>query len=141
MFLDTLSAVILRLCDLYNWSLDDAATKCDIDPIQFWHITQRKWVPTINTLELLCAGFQVSPNDLLVAPAPVQELSFRIPMNVTQCLGRRVGSSYTVYPLCPQCGCSFEREFQSFCDRCGQRLCWRGYSRVEIVFLDKKGKR
>ncbi len=29
------------------------------------------------------------------------------------------------YPVCPQCGLTLDREYQVFCDRCGQRLMWR----------------
>ena len=35
---------------------------------------------------------------------------------------RALGDSY--FPVCPNCNCTLEREFQSYCDRCGQRLSW-----------------
>ena len=31
------------------------------------------------------------------------------------------------YPICPRCRTSLEREYQSFCDRCGQALSWKKY--------------
>lgn len=31
----------------------------------------------------------------------------------------------TYYPVCPRCKRTFEREYQKFCDRCGQRLAWK----------------
>ena len=29
-----------------------------------------------------------------------------------------------VYPVCPQCGRSLDREYMSFCNCCGQKLSW-----------------
>lgn len=57
-------------------------------------------------------------------------LAFRIPMPVTQL--RLLGRD-GAYPLCPQCRITMEREYQRFCDRCGQRLDWRGYKRAQII--------
>jgi hypothetical protein len=39
------------------------------------------------------------------------------------------------YPICPRCDCSFERDYQSFCDRCGQRLGWRGYGKATLRYV------
>lgn len=32
------------------------------------------------------------------------------------------------FPICPGCGCTLEREYQCFCDRCGQHLDWSDFS-------------
>lgn len=37
------------------------------------------------------------------------------------------------FPLCPQCGLPLEREYQSFCDRCGQKLSWKHLNRVPVI--------
>ncbi|MCD8342517.1 MAG: hypothetical protein LUC87_10325 [Clostridiales bacterium] len=29
------------------------------------------------------------------------------------------------YCICPRCGAVLEREYQGYCDGCGQRLDWR----------------
>ena len=50
--------------------------------------------------------------------------AFRRPMPVQ---GRRLFRNGEAYPVCPQCGLTLEREYQAFCDRCGQRLAWRGF--------------
>lgn len=42
-------------------------------------------------------------------------------------------SSGEMYPLCPQCRIPLDREYQRFCDRCGQRLDWKGYRRARIL--------
>ena len=50
--------------------------------------------------------------------------SFRQPMPVTDIhFFRGLGS----YPVCPRCKLTLDREYQRFCDRCGQRLDWLHY--------------
>ena len=56
--------------------------------------------------------------------------SFRVPMAVAEILLLKNGDAYAV---CPQCHRSLEREYQRFCDRCGQALDWRSYSKALIV--------
>lgn len=64
------------------------------------------------------------------SPRPAQ--AFRVPMTVTQ--ARWIRNDGT-YPVCPQCSISLEREYQRFCDRCGQRLGWKGYmKRAQIIY-------
>ena len=53
--------------------------------------------------------------------AVTEMLSYRSPRLVRRVLQTDNGNTY---PICPRCNCSFEREFVSFCDRCGQRLGW-----------------
>lgn len=63
----------------------------------------------------------------------LQELDFRIcrPVTAVQCL--RLNNRMTSFPICPKCGCTFEREYQSFCDRCGQRLDWSDFEKAVLV--------
>lgn len=58
------------------------------------------------------------------------ELRFRQPMAVREVLAFRTGDSY---PVCPQCGITMEREYQHFCDRCGQRLDWVDFRHAQIL--------
>ena len=37
------------------------------------------------------------------------------------------------YPVCPRCGVTFEREFQAYCDRCGQYLDWERFGQKTLV--------
>ena len=50
--------------------------------------------------------------------------SYRFPMEVTEIFSYK--GKYN-YPICPRCKISLEREYQSYCDRCGQALSWRKY--------------
>lgn len=67
--------------------------------------------------------------ELMIAP------TYRIP---------RLVKKICVYPdeclfgVCPRCGISVEREFQSFCDRCGQKLDWSQLNKAEWVWVGGK---
>ena len=57
-------------------------------------------------------------------------LGYRQPMEVRELV--RYGSG-GLFPVCPRCGSAMEREYQGYCDRCGQRLNWRGLRRARII--------
>lgn len=52
------------------------------------------------------------------------------PMRVRQIL--QLPSGHT-YPICPACKITLEREFQSYCDRCGQYLNWNQFGKAAII--------
>ena len=39
----------------------------------------------------------------------------------------------TGYYVCPGCNITFEREYQAYCDRCGQKLAWNMLNKGKIV--------
>ena len=41
------------------------------------------------------------------------------------------GDEYICY-CCPRCNISLDREFISFCDRCGQKLDWTKYRQAKL---------
>ena len=58
-----------------------------------------------------------------------EALSYRSPMPVSAM--RRYGAGTMCFPVCPRCSCAMEREYQAYCDRCGQCLSWKGPRTVE----------
>lgn len=64
-------------------------------------------------------------------------MAFREPMPVTHIRCFRYLSGVTGFPVCPQCGRTMEREYQSYCDRCGQRLDWDNFSKATIILPQK----
>lgn len=50
--------------------------------------------------------------------------SYRFPREVTE---KFLYKGEYSYPICPRCKITLEREYQSFCDRCGQALSWKKY--------------
>ena len=52
---------------------------------------------------------------------------YRSPMPISEYILYENYLERSVFYLCPRCDISLEREFQSCCDRCGQRLDWKHY--------------
>ena len=59
-----------------------------------------------------------------------KQISYRIPLLVTQIV---VYQNKQAFPVCPKCKMPIEREYQSYCDRCGQYLNWNNYNDAEII--------
>lgn len=59
-------------------------------------------------------------------------LSYREPMLVSYLQAIPFLGGYTTYPICPRCESSMEREYVSYCDRCGQALDW---SKIHIASI------
>ena len=59
------------------------------------------------------------------------ELSYRLPLPVKEIL--LLGNRDT-FPICPSCNITLEREYQSFCDRCGQRLNWDSFENADVIY-------
>ena len=38
------------------------------------------------------------------------------------------------FPVCPRCRTPLEREYQAFCDRCGQKLGWEKYEEITPTY-------
>ena len=63
-------------------------------------------------------------------------LSYRTPMSVSD-VAQFPGNNF--YPRCPRCLLTMEREYQSYCDRCGQALNWKGYAKaLHLIILKFK---
>ena len=58
--------------------------------------------------------------------------TYRIPMRVEEI---HLFRGEDAYPVCPRCHLTMEREYQSYCDRCGQVLSWKGYSKARVVSM------
>ncbi len=137
MFLANLSASILRLCDSLKLSYEAAFERCDLSSRYFGDIARGKTAPTILSLEKLCVGFDLTPNDLLIPSSIWQEMTFRTSMPVTHIRCFRCLDGITGFPVCPRCGITMEREYQTYCDRCGQCLDWKNFSKATIILPQK----
>ena len=56
-------------------------------------------------------------------------ITYRIPLPVTKV----IAFTSTTYPVCPRCDLSLDREYMSFCDRCGQRLNWDYLEHAKVI--------
>ena len=59
--------------------------------------------------------------------------AYRSPMAVTAVRCYPNCPNLFTYPLCPRCAFPMEREYQRFCDHCGQALDWRNLSKAIVV--------
>ena len=137
MFSKKLSSSVLSICDSGDLSYEAAAELCDLSSRYFGDIARGKTAPTILTLEKLCVGFDLTPNDFLIPSDIWREMSFRKPMSVAQIRCFHSICGLTGFPVCPQCGRTLEREYQPYCDRCGQCLDWKDFSKATIILPQK----
>ena len=63
--------------------------------------------------------------------------SYRIKMPVREVMVFKNGDGYYI---CPRCDITLDREFVAYCDRCGQRLGWKGYRKAKVVHPGRKRK-
>ncbi len=137
MFLDNLSTSVLRLCVENKLSYEAASERCDLSSRYFGDIARGKTAPTIHTLEKLCVGFDRTPNELLIPSLIRTPISFRDPMPVTHIRCYRWAHGLTGFPVCPRCAITLDREYQSYCDRCGQHLDWSNFHKATIILPPK----
>ena len=45
------------------------------------------------------------------------------------------------YPTCPSCGFGVEREYQNYCEVCGQRLLWNRFAKGKVTVKRFMGKK
>ena len=64
--------------------------------------------------------------ELLLSP------TYRRPWKVKVVYTYRWGAEF---PRCPRCWTTMEREYQLFCDHCGQRLNWSRFDDVEVQYI------
>lgn len=59
-----------------------------------------------------------------------EAVTYRTPLPVTEMMRFPNGD---IFPICPRCGITLARAYQRYCDRCGQCLDWKGFSRAKII--------
>ena len=140
MFLDNLSANLLHICETRKLSYEAASEQCHISSRYFGSIVRGQTAPTVLTLEKVCMGLDLTPNDLLISTDIMKEMDFQEPMNVTQirCFQESCPCGHTSFPVCPRCNTALEREYQVNCDHCGQRLNWKSFSKATVILCSGK---
>ena len=130
MFSKQLAEAVLRFCESQKLTYETASELCDISPRFFGSIARGQVAPSINTLEKICMGFGKMPNELLGFSTEKEELSYRIDMSVTH----YERFQYDILcPVCPRCAKCLDREYQRYCDSCGQKLNWDMYTRSALA--------
>ena len=102
--------------------------------------------PSAGLVFRLSKALQLSMGDLMmekvkgfitipqVTQAPSTDAeTYRCPMPVTEVRRYPSFPELFTYPLCPRCTFPLEREYQRFCNNCGQALDWRMLSQATVV--------
>ena len=113
---------IIEIRKSKNLTQEKLALESEISLSYLRLIEHGKANPTINELlkisHALNFDFQ-NPFSVNLASSKL----FRIPMPVTDIIFLGNNS----FSVCPRCHNSLERDFQTFCDRCGQALLWKDF--------------
>lgn len=131
MFSENLSVFLLQYCKRMELSQEKLAERCGVSVRYIGRIICRHSVPTITVLEKLCVSLHMTPNDLLLSMA-IGSPSYRQPMEVTT-FYQLPGED--VYGVCPRCRAIIDREYQAYCDSCGQQLSWKRVSKATFLPL------
>lgn len=65
--------------------------------------------------------------------ALMEAQSYRTPMRVAAVRYFHRMTTPSSFPVCPRCHTSMEREYQAYCDRCGQALNWKGFRKAVVI--------
>ena len=66
--------------------------------------------------------------------------AYRSPMPVTAVRCYPACPHLFTYPLCPRCDLPMEREYQRFCDHCGQALDWKHFSKAVVLLAHSSNR-
>ena len=62
----------------------------------------------------------------------IDPADYRRPLQIAQI---RIFQNCQAYYVCPRCDSSLDREYMSYCDRCGQHLNWKNWKKVERICI------
>ena len=129
MFIDNLSSAVLKYCEDNSLSQEKVAERCNLSTQCMGNIIRKNVSPNMTSFEKICDGLNMTPDELLLSSETQEQLSYRIPKEVIDArLYRDIAfSADTYFSICPKCNTTLERDYQNFCDRCGQRLSWNLY--------------
>lgn len=66
------------------------------------------------------------------------QFRYRVPMRISEVMNFQTFEGESSYYVCPRCKVTMDREFTSFCSRCGQRLDWSDYENATVIDLGKR---
>lgn len=138
-FSESFPLALRKRCSEMELTYRESAKKCRINYLYFLRIIHGQANPRLDMVINICFGLEISPNELLGITTTNMH-SFRIPMRVNKYIYLSRAEHPTCFPVCPQCEMSLEREYQKYCDRCGQCLSWRSYDQAVQVIHGKSSK-
>ena len=128
LFSENIACWLSNYCSKSGMAPSVLSRQCGLHKSAVSRYIRKRNQPMLFTIEKLCYCLGVSPNDLLLTEQG-SVTSYRMPLRVKEAV---LFMDCNCYSLCPKCNCTLSREYQSFCDRCGQCLSWAQYPNVEI---------
>ena len=61
---------------------------------------------------------------------------YRLKLRITEKIRLSDGGYY----ICPRCKVPLDRDYQNFCNRCGQHLDWSGCRKAKVIYPDRKSE-
>ena len=116
--------------------MESRKTGAALDERITWQNTARP-IPNLNYIENLLYpphawGSRLPHLVVILAKHLYALTAYRRPMPVREyILYPSLFGTRSEYFLCPRCDITMEREYQSYCDRCGQRLGWRSIDKAK----------
>lgn len=134
MFRRELSQKILKLIDEKEMALETLAEISDLSRKFIGNIVSEKQAPTLDSFEKICAALEVTPDQLLLPDTSwIPEKAKAMSVKQVRCF-EDLTTGATYYSVCPGCNKTLERDYQAYCDRCGQRLSWKEFSKAEVIY-------
>ena len=124
MYLNSLSESMLQIIGEEDLSYESVAERCGLSVRFIGKVIRKKAVPSLNSFEKICNGFDRTPNDLLKIQS-----DYMIPLKV-------INGAFNA-ALCPRCNKEIDRIRQSYCGHCGQRLDWRAFDKKALAYSSK----
>lgn len=129
MFKKTLASAVLKLLEEKNISQGWLSKETEITQRQINNIINHPSNSTLSSLERLCVGLDVTPNDLLIPPQAKIDAE---PKEVNEIRINPKNSIKIYSPLCPHCKEPLIAEYIAYCDHCSGRLKWHNYCQAKI---------
>ncbi len=136
MFSKELAVKLLKIIDERDMTLESVAEATGLTYRFISNVTRGVQVPGLDTFEKICAGLELEPNDLLINEKSKLKDKSR-PMNVNKVYCKGESFSVAFLPVCPSCEAILHREFENYCEKCGQRLSWKDYENSELIMNDR----
>lgn len=132
MFTKEFAAKLLKIIDERKLTLESVADASKLSSRFISNIISGRQKPTLESFEKICSALQLEPNDLLINEKSRQADKSK-PMAVNKIYCKDKDKAHTYRAVCPACNRPLATDWQSYCDRCGQRLSWSQYIKADLV--------
>lgn len=123
MFKDNLSKALLNLIEEKKLTQEKLAEVSNLSTRYVNKIIGRKAKPSLESLEKICVGLEITPNELLL-PANFKDSVIK---EVTKTAPNAINGTVKYKPVCPHCGKLLESENMFCCSYCFGKLSWKNF--------------